>query len=132
MFEREVTFLVLGLLEDQQMIGGQMRNPTKCCELTVILNSGARVTGTFHVSVGTDPNVRPADAIRRSDTDFLLLSDVTIGETEQPRQQQAILVQRDAIAYIELPTEGWTIRDVDNSSHGARDTMAGSQYLRAV
>ncbi len=114
------------------MIGGQMRNPTKCCGLTIILKTGARVTGTFHVSVGTDQNIRPADAIRRSDTNFLLLSDVTICEQEQSRHEQAILVQRDAIAYIELPTEGWTIRDIDRNSHGVCDTTAKSQYLRAI
>lgn len=106
-----------------------MQNPTKCCGLAIVLKTGARITGTFHVSVGTESNVRPADAIRRSDVDFLLLSDVTIGEKEQSRQQQAILVHRDAIAYIELPAEGWTIREIDHSSH---DAAAKSQYLRAV
>lgn len=106
-----------------------MRNPTKCCRLAIVLKNGARMTGTFHVSVGTESNVRPADAIRRSDVDSVLLCDVTIDEKEQSRQQQAILIQRDAIAYIELPTEGWTIREIDHSSH---DTSAGTPFRRAV
>jgi len=88
-----------------------VKQPTKTCNLTVHLRSGVKISGLFHVPLCTGSKVRPGDALREKDSDFMLFSDVTISEgPESSRQQQAVLVNRNAITYIELPGRTWDVR----------------------
>ena len=59
-----------------------MNQPTKTCELTVRLNSGATVTGAFHVPYGRSSVVRPADAIRENESEFFLFSTTSFRVTK--------------------------------------------------
>ena len=87
-----------------------MNEPTKTCELTVRLNSGATLTGTFHVPFGISSVIRPADAIRQNDSEFFLFSDVTITEDSQARDLETLLIQRNSIIYIECSAKSFTVR----------------------
>jgi hypothetical protein len=94
---------------------------TKCCELKVYLKSGHRMTGLFHVSARTSSTIRPSDALMEKNNGLLLLSDVTVYETNVPRQVRAVMVPFDAISHIELPT-GWSARagsDAEDDQGGA-------------
>lgn len=97
-----------------------MRNPTKFCELSVVLTTGDRMRGTYHVPVGMDNKLRPADAVRALGTDYLLLCDVTVDNPSGSQSLQAVLIRGEAIAFIELPPAGWSIRDIhDETPHVA-------------
>lgn len=90
-----------------------MDKSTKCCQLTISLKSGIRIIGTYHVPLGTNSSIRPSDAIRMANDSFLVLSDVTICDSDEPRESEAFLVRLDAISYIELPPAHWVARQVD-------------------
>ena len=87
-----------------------MNQHTKTCELTLRLNSGATLTGAFHVPIGISSVVRPADAIRQNEGEFFLFSDVTITENSQPRDLDTVLIHRNSIMYIECSAKSWTVR----------------------
>lgn len=99
---------------------------TKCCRLSIRLKSGAYLSGDFHIPSEAPAEIRPADAIRVVQGDFLLLTDVTVRENSDKREQQAMLVQRSAIAYIELPSQEWAARSGDNG-----DDADASELMRA-
>ena len=92
-----------------------MKSPTKCCELKVNLKSGVSITGIYHVPLGTSSSVRPADAIRDAQSEFIVLSDVTICEDGESREHQTIMVQREAISYIELPQKSWMVPEISEA-----------------
>ncbi len=87
-----------------------MNEHTKTCELTLRLNSGATLTGSFHVPFGISSVVRPADAIRQNEGEFFLFSDVTISEDSQSRVLDTVLIHRNSIMYIECSAKSWTVR----------------------
>ena len=93
-----------------------MLNPTKYCELHVVMKSGAHLRGTYHIPLGTDENVRPADSLRKNESGFILLCDVTFGDPSVSVEQPAVLVRSDAIALIGLPEPKWDIRNIDPAS----------------
>ena len=86
-----------------------MKQETKTCALTVRLNSGATLTGAFHVPFGISSVVRPADAIRQNESEFFLFSNVTITEDSQTRDLETVLVHRHSIAYIECSAKNWIV-----------------------
>lgn len=88
---------------------------TKTCELTVRLNSGATLTGAFHVPFGISSTVRPADAIRQNESDFFLFSDVTLTEDSQTRDLETVLIHRNSIVYIECSAKSFTVREPNAS-----------------
>ncbi len=97
---------------------------TKCCRLSIRLKSGAHLSGDFHIPSEAPADIRPADAIRVIQGDFLLLTDVSVRENTETREQQAMLVQRSAIAYIELPSQEWAARaQEDEERADASDLM---------
>ena len=103
-----------------------MTDPTKCCELSIVLNSGTRITGSFLVPLGTDSSIRPADAIRNNRGEFLLLCDVTVLENGASHSQGAILLRKDAIAYVELPgPSSWAKREIQLQSPDKQHDPAG-------
>ncbi|NOT02465.1 MAG: hypothetical protein HOP29_17810 [Phycisphaerales bacterium] len=101
-----------------------MRNPTKCCELNIVLTTGDRMHGTYHVPVGMDNKIRPADAIRTLGHEYLLLCDVTVENQAGSRTLQAVLIRGDAIAFVELPPAGWSIREIHDESPRAAAAAA--------
>ena len=88
-----------------------MDQRTKTCELTVRLNSGETLTGTFHVPYGISSVVRPADAIRNNESDFFLFSEATITEESQTRYLETVLIHRNSIVYIECPAKAFGVRE---------------------
>ncbi len=84
---------------------------TKCCELTVHLVTGVRMVGTYHVPISTSSAIRPSDALRDCKDGFVLLTNVTLHDANEPRQQTAVMVRMDAISHIELPPKGWAARE---------------------
>ena len=95
-----------------QSKGNGMKSPTKCCELKVNLKSGVSIAGVYHVPLGTSSSVRPADALRDAHHEFILLSDATICEDGESREHQTIMIQREAISYIELPQKSWMVPEL--------------------
>ena len=93
-----------------------MKKPTKHCELTIHLQGGSAIKGSFHVPETTAADVRPSDAIRDArDDGLLLLADATVTEGSQKRRLQAILIHLSAVAYIELPIT-WVAPDAGTPS----------------
>lgn len=86
-----------------------MNQQTKTCELTVRLNSGATLTGMFHVPLELSSTVRPTDAIRQNVSEFFLFSDVTITEESQTRDLETVLIHRNSITYIECSAKAFAI-----------------------
>jgi hypothetical protein len=86
---------------------GTMVKQTKFCELTVYLRGGDRLTGRLHVEGSTSSTVRPSDAIRQVQGNFLLLTDVTV-QGESAGEKAAILVPTSAVNYIEVHSKSWT------------------------
>lgn len=90
---------------------GGIDKSTKCCDLTVYLVTGIRITGTYHIATTTSSAIRPSDALRSSTDGFIVLTDATIHEAGQSRQQPSILIRMDAVSHIDLPQKGWTSRE---------------------
>ena len=88
-----------------------MDQRTKTCELTVRLNSGETLTGTFHVPYGSSSIVRPADAIRNNESYFFLFSEATITHESQTRNLETVLIHRNSIVYIECPAKAFAVRE---------------------
>lgn len=92
-----------------------MNQQTKTCQLTVRLNSGATLTGAFHVPFGLSSTVRPADAIRENTSEFFLFSDVTITEEMETRELETVLIHRNSITYIEFCATTWAVREQEQA-----------------
>lgn len=90
-----------------------MEKSTKVCDLTIYLKMGIRISGTFHIPLGTSSAIRPSDAIAKMDTGFLTLSDAVVEDEDGRREHPAMLIRMDAISHIDLPTKGWVNRIVD-------------------
>ena len=99
----------------------RMAKDTRVCELTVYLTTGTRLTGKMHVSMSTSSAMRPSDAIRTTEGGFLLLSDVTLTNDHETREQRAIMIRMDAITHIELPQQGWKNRG--NGANAQRPSL---------
>lgn len=107
-----------------------MLNPTKYCKLDIVMKSGARLRGKYHVPLGTDDTTRPADSLRKDKNSFILLCDVSFLEESASVEQQAVLVRADAIAYIGLPEPRWDVQDIDPASDAnMRPASNSSAYL---
>lgn len=84
------------------------KKETKFCELTIRLQSGELISGRFHVPLSTSSGMRPSDAIRDLQTDYMLLSKAVIRFGTDSMHKDALLVFRSAISYVELPSASWT------------------------
>ncbi|RJP35423.1 MAG: hypothetical protein C4547_09470 [Phycisphaerales bacterium] len=84
-----------------------LAKPTKACQVEVVLKSGTRLSGLFPVPANTSTCVRPTDAIRQVDDQYLLLCDVTVREGDDVYDRPTLLVRGDAISHIELTSSGW-------------------------
>jgi hypothetical protein len=88
-----------------------MVKSTKFCEVNICMLSGVRLKGKFHVEALTSSSVRPSDAFQEQEGDYLLLSDVTVVQTDgQAYQSSSVLVRGTAISHVELPKEHWVAR----------------------
>lgn len=92
-----------------------MEKSTKVCDLTIYLKMGIRITGTFHIPLGTSSAIRPSDAIAKMETGFLTLSDAVVEIEDERREHPAMLIRLDAISHIDLPTKGWVNRIVEDA-----------------
>ncbi len=92
-----------------------MEKSTKVCDLTIYLKMGIRISGTFHIPLGTSSAIRPSDAIAKMDTGFLTLSSAVVEDEDGRREHPAMLIRLDAISHIDLPTKGWVNRIVDET-----------------
>lgn len=86
-----------------------LAKPTKACQVEIVLKSGTRLTGMFPVPANTSTCVRPTDAIRSVDDQYLLLCQVTVQDRGDVYERPTLLVRGDAIAHIELVTSNWAI-----------------------
>lgn len=95
-----------GHLDDFESQAGPvlMHKATKHCTLTIHLKAGRSLTGEFHVPASTSSTIRPSDAINDGVRTFIVLSDATLNEGDQPRSIGSVMVPTDAIAFIELPS----------------------------
>jgi hypothetical protein len=84
-----------------------MRQRTKYCSLKIHLITGAVITGRFHIMEEASPAVRPFDAVRDARGGVLLLTNASISEAGDSSEHDAVMVNRDAIAYVMLPSEEW-------------------------
>jgi hypothetical protein len=83
-----------------------MRKSTKTCDLQVTLLTGEHLRGRFHVEAATSSMIRPSDAVRQEATGWLLLTDVT-DDGHTPAKDSVVLVNRAAIATVQLISTGW-------------------------
>lgn len=91
-----------------------MKKPTKYCELTVHLQTGATIKGRFHVGANTSATIRPSDALRECKDGLLLLSEAVLTENGQSRSLPAILVHLGSMLYAELPSS-WISSEAQTS-----------------
>lgn len=79
----------------------------KSCPIDVHMKSGIRISGRFPVPANTSTSVRPTDAIRLTDSPYLLLCDATIHDRERSYVKDTLLVRCDAISHIEFSETSW-------------------------
>ncbi len=80
---------------------------TKMCPLDIFLKTGVRLSGSFPVPGDTSTSVRPTDAIRQAEGNYLLLCEVTVHDGDQTYEKETILVRGDAISHIEFSATQW-------------------------
>ena len=90
-----------------------MKNPTKYCSISVMLQTGALLRGVLHAPVGIEAKTRPADFIRSKEGGFLLLTGVEEPGNPTVETSRTLLIRSNAIAYIELPEGGWNVQQID-------------------
>ena len=80
---------------------------TKVCPLELFLTTGVKLTGHLPVPANTSTSVRPTDAIRHSEGEYMLLCDVTIEDGDKTYEKGTLLVRCNAISHIEFSATQW-------------------------
>lgn len=86
-----------------------MIRKTKFCDLSVVMLSGTRLSGRFHVHDGTSSAIRPSDAIRDLKEHYLILTHATMRDGSATHDVGTVMIRADGIAHIELPHRGWGV-----------------------
>jgi hypothetical protein len=85
-----------------------MNRPTKHCTLRVHLTTGECIAGDYHVDAVTSSTIRPSDALRSDASGYILLTNAVHADHADAEQPAVVLVNRNAVAMIEIPRSGWT------------------------
>ncbi|MBL8880304.1 MAG: hypothetical protein JNG88_14415 [Phycisphaerales bacterium] len=89
-----------------------MQKRTKYCEVEISMVNGLRLTGRFHIDMSSSSTVRPSDAFRFLDTEFFILTNVTVETPDAKHARDTVMVRASSIAHIEFMDSTWKTDEV--------------------
>lgn len=93
-----------------------MQKRTKYCEVELSMINGLQLSGRFHIDQSSSSAIRPSDAIRFLDTEFFVLTNVTIENTDGKHNRDTVMVRASSIAHIEFKDSTWKTEEIRKSA----------------